>query len=174
MTIEPEIQYLPLGQVFEEGSLTPIAVGHLQNVKVFHKLIGKVLTQINIGSPCFRPYVWEYRETITFIEKDGSRWKMGHPQDCCEDVYIESIDGTLRHLLGEIITMAEVFTHTEKENDSCDESQTWSFYKFGTRLGSVTIRWVGRSNGYYSEEVEFKKYRIKRKTTETSKDMSHD
>ncbi len=58
--------------------------------------------------------------------------------------------------------MAEEVTNAQDVNPDgvkipdCQDSFTWTFYKFATIKGYVTISWYGESNGYYNESVSFR------------------
>lgn len=78
-----------------------------------------------------------------------------HDQDCCESVSIEDINGDLEDLVGTPLIHAEVTSESNEPTESY-ESSTWTFYKFATIKGYVTVRWFGYSNGYYSESVSMK------------------
>ena len=109
-------------------------------------LKGKILKDIKI----------EGTESILFIDKDDIEYEMFHDYDCCENVYIEDICGDINNLIGsEIIMAEEVINRDLSPLNEFDESYTWTFYKFATVKGYVTIRWYGESNGYYSEKVDF-------------------
>ena len=107
------------------------------------ELIGKTLTEIKRIDD----------EELIFITDSGEKYRMYHEQDCCESVEIEDIIGDLDDLVGAPITMAEEIVNDGEESDW--GTKTWSFYKFATINGYVTIRWLGESNGYYSESVDF-------------------
>lgn len=113
--------------------------GNYEDVSV---LVGKTLTQIERKGD----------EELIFRTTDGESFKMYHEQDCCESVYIAEIIGELDDLVGSPITMAEEIS---EEGESEWGTATWTFYKFATINGYVTVRWFGESNGYYSEEVNF-------------------
>lgn len=89
-----------------------------------------------------------------FFEKDCEvGWRFMHHDDCCEHVFIEDIAGDLSDLVGSPILMAEAIDCDEGPLNEHEESYTWTFYKFATVKGYVTVRWYGSSNGYYSESV---------------------
>lgn len=80
---------------------------------------------------------------------------MLHEQDCCEDVYLESINGDLSELEGAVLYSFEEATNFDENTDM---SGTWTFYKIKSSKGYIDIRWYGESNGYYSEEAQVNYY----------------
>jgi hypothetical protein len=90
---------------------------------------------------------------VDFECSGGGRYMMHHHQDCCEYVSVEDVIGDVSDLIGSPLTMFEYVT--ENDETPIDGSGTWTFYKMATNKGSVTIRWYGGSNGYYSESVDF-------------------
>jgi len=109
----------------------------------FKELVGKVFTKIeNIDN-----------EEIIFNTVD-EKFKLYHQQNCCESVTVEDVIGDLDDLLNNPILLAEEVENEPKEIEYGD-SETWTFYKLSTIKGSVTIRWLGSSNGDYSESVDF-------------------
>lgn len=117
----------------------------------FGDLVGKTLTAVNVR----RDHESE-DDCITFRTSDGHVYEMTHLQDCCEHVTIEDICGDLSALVGHPVLMAEAVSSSEgAPREPYDESYTWTFYNISTVRESVTIRWYGTSNGYYSEDVWF-------------------
>jgi hypothetical protein len=94
-------------------------------------------------------------ETVQFYGEDGKlKYTMLHYQDCCEQVEVYEIIGDMSDLCGTPILEAREDSNNE---ETVYESSTWTFYNFRTIKGSVTIRWLGTSNGYYSESVDIVK-----------------
>lgn len=134
----------------------------------FSELKGKTITEITgFSKDSFE---------IKFKCSDDSNYRMLHYQDCCEGVSVEDIIGDVVDLLNNEILLAEEVTSNEPEEPEKsrrakekaereangghyygEDSETWTFYKLSTIKGSVTIRWYGSSNGYYSESVDFEK-----------------
>jgi len=101
----------------------------------------------------------EGSDKVIFECSDGSKYKMLHYQSCCESVDIYDICGDIDDILNsEIFVAEEVDGETPGDFSESDyESYTWTFYKLDSIKGGITIRWLGESNGYYSESVYFEK-----------------
>lgn len=116
----------------------------------FEDLKGKTLIDIKVCKSC--------DDYILFTDSEQKHYKLFHYQDCCEDVTIDDICGDLSDLLNSPILLAEEVSNNDPlkpEAETQFDSFTWTFYKLSTIKGSVTIRWFGTSNGYYSESVSF-------------------
>lgn len=100
-------------------------------------------------------------DSVRFVCADGTRFVMKHDQDCCESVQIEEIIGDISDLIGAKVITSVVTTSSDDpegyKRDYPPESVTWTFYTIQTEKGAVTIRWLGESNGYYSESVSLYK-----------------
>jgi len=122
---------------------------------MFEELKGLTLTDVQGAE--------EGSKEIRFCVDDGRVLVMEHDQDCCEEVQVIDVCGDIAALIGAPITMAEVAVSDNGDNPAAHpaggagdhyESFTWTFYKLATVKGYVTIRWLGESNGYYSESVD--------------------
>lgn len=114
------------------------------------ELIGKTIKEVRglqVGN-----------DEVTLITEEGDVYKMYHEQSCCENVSIEDIDGSKYDLINALVINAEEVVGNTPNDFKWDyepDSYTWTYYKIDTNKGGVTIRWLGTSNGYYSESVSF-------------------
>ena len=109
----------------------------------FSDLIGKTLVAASHD-----------KDTATF-ETEDTRYSLYHSQDCCESVDLYDVNGDFEDLVGSPILFAEEVTSDNYKDSAYGDSYTWTFYRIGTVKGTVVMRWLGQSNGYYSERVDF-------------------
>lgn len=123
-------------------------------------LLGKTLTEVTVAKDDQGNV-----ESIVFRTSCGEKYWMYHDQDCCEYVYLYDVVGDLNALIGSPLLQCEEATSEDDPDDVTsqpkfdkdayrDASATWTFYKLATIKGYVTLRWLGESNGYYSERVD--------------------
>jgi hypothetical protein len=117
---------------------------HVNTKTGMESMIGKVFTQVTGDRGSGQSVIANDRESYVFA----------HIQDCCESVTVDDIVGDLQDLVGTPILVAEEANGTVPESYQCNESCSWTFYKFATFKGWVDVRWLGESNGYYSESVD--------------------
>lgn len=98
-------------------------------------------------------YINQDDDEIIMQFTNGASCRWYHEQHCCESVTINDVVGDFGDLLHHPILVAEERT-ADASGKYC-ESGTWTFYAFRSIGGSVDVRWLGKSNGYYSERVSF-------------------
>lgn len=111
-------------------------------------MLGHTMVSVTAGQYC---------DEMVFTSDTGKTFKFLHYQNCCESVGIEEVIGDLTDLVGSPIILAEEVDNADAPpspviNDDCSQ---WTFYRFATGKGLVTVRWLGTSNGYYSTSVSF-------------------
>lgn len=87
------------------------------------------------------------------ITTDRGTLRLWHDRDCCEQVRIEEVHGDPSDLVGHVVSRAEKATDGSQLLRG-EEASLWTFYRFATDGGDLTLRWLGESNGYYSVEVD--------------------
>jgi len=116
----------------------------------FKDLVGEILDHVDIF-----PKDKENPSEIILTTRSGKKFKIYHSQDCCEHVFLESVQGEWKELIGQ--TINEV---SNLEKDASDEEQynhaTRTILKFKADYDTVITKWYGSSNGYYSESVNIR------------------
>jgi len=110
----------------------------------FNVLEGEVLTKVEETTDVSG-------DVLIFHTQSGNRYRMKHHQECCEQVWLEDKNGKFDDIVGDRILSAYKAEH-QSVNDGCC---TWTFFIIATIKHVLTLRWIGESNGYYSEDVEF-------------------
>ena len=108
-------------------------------------LVGRVVTHIDIADD-------EMRITC----EDGSQFLFYHEQDCCENVYICGVDGDPQALVGYQLLMVDESEGDDEPDCEYRESWTATRFTFRTTNDTLIVRWIGESNGYYSESVDLR------------------
>ena len=124
------------------------------------ELTASILAKLDQEDPdvayALRQLEYKNAEALIFETVESEYYVFVHLFECCEDVYIEDIQGNLEDLVGSPLLLAQEYTsETFQGPESNDHKgfEVWTFYHFATHKGRVTVRWFGSSNGWYSMKV---------------------
>jgi hypothetical protein len=116
-------------------------------IEDFHFLNGTKILGFDV------PVDFPRSEVIYSVETEKGIVVFHHYTSCCERVFLEEAMGDSKSLIGEtIVSFQEVSSDDAPAVDY--ESFTWTFYNIVTTNSDLTLRFLGRSNGYYSERVD--------------------
>lgn len=132
----------------EYFDLMPYTPGQYASTSNFEQLTGMTITAV----------VYKEDNESLLIHLNTHVLEMIHHQDCCESVYLADVVGSFEDLIGyPLLEVSESIVNIESAGY---ESATASYYNFKTLKANVQLRWVGESNGYYSETVDCYLYPI--------------
>ena len=121
--------------------LIPYNPGQYASTSKFEQIQGMTITAV----------VYKEVNESLLIHLNTHVLEMLHHQDCCETVYLADVVGSFEDLIGHpLLEVSESIVDIATE----DMSSTASYYNFKTIKASVQLRWVGESDGYYSETVD--------------------
>ena len=126
------------------------------------ELINKIISKIEITTDRVIFTTLSDEKDKYNVLKDGLVYHAYHNQDCCEDVFLEKVIGSITNILISPVLStdekADSINHPEDYIENIEDSQesfTWTYHTIRTKNGEVTFRWLGTSNGYYGESVYF-------------------
>ncbi len=111
-------------------------------------LVGHTLSHIDVDD--------EHHEILLTTES-GRRVLIEHDQECCESVILEGVDGNPLELLGKPLLLAE-HEAIDQGDPPPEAPDSWTRTKLTFRVDGATVicRWIGESNGCYSESVDIR------------------
>jgi hypothetical protein len=119
-------------------------INRLERSRVkFDVLVGEVLDAVDIDRE---------KDQILLTTRSGRQFLIHHEQKCCETVEISGQDGSFDKLIGKPIVEAR--DNAVDTSEEAADSQTTTTLVFRVDDHAVISRWVGDSNGYYSESVD--------------------
>lgn len=95
---------------------------------------------------------------------DNCAFETSHSQDCCETVEVHDIIGDLNSLIGKKVINCKTIESQEWPSDvekgQYVDSFTWTTQIIQTKSTEIKIRWLGESNGWYSEGIYFRRIAV--------------
>lgn len=94
-------------------------------------------------------------EEVMLTTQSGRRIRIFHNQDCCETVRVEDTQGNWHDLIGRVII--EATEDVRPQGDPPPEyPDSWTRTTLTFKVDGATVisKWIGESNGYYSESVD--------------------
>lgn len=95
-------------------------------------------------------------DRILITTANGRTIVIYHQQGCCERVRIIGRDGEWHTLIGKVIVEARKDQQEQQDSATGYGTATKTELMFRVDDATVVSRWIGESNGHYSERVDIK------------------